>query len=64
MKQIRLTLKPLPDGVPPEIRLRRVLKSLLRTYGMRAVRVEWDEDEEPTDEQEAGHPKHELPEVP
>ena len=39
-----LTLRPLKSDVPPIIRLRRVLKSLLRTYDFRCV----DHRETPT----------------
>lgn len=34
-----LTLRPMPSAVPDAIRLRRVLKLLLRTYGFRCVDV-------------------------
>jgi hypothetical protein len=37
---IRLTLRPLPDAVPADVRLRRLLKRLLRSYGFRCVNVE------------------------
>lgn len=36
----QLTLKPLPGPVPPVVRMRRILKSLLRTYGFRCTKVE------------------------
>lgn len=45
---IRLILRPLPDEVPVEIRLRRLLKSLLRAYGFRCESVETIPDETPT----------------
>jgi hypothetical protein len=32
-----LTIRPLPDRTPVEIRLRHVLKRLLRSYGFRCV---------------------------
>jgi hypothetical protein len=34
-----LVLRPLPDGVPEDARLRRLLKAALREYKFRAVRV-------------------------
>jgi hypothetical protein len=34
-----LTLTPTPGDVPPEIRLRRLLKTALRVYGLRCVSV-------------------------
>jgi hypothetical protein len=36
----RLTVRALPDDVPPVIRLRRLLKHSLRALGFRAVSVE------------------------
>jgi hypothetical protein len=36
----RITLEPSPGGTPPEIRLRRALKVLFRTFRLRASRVE------------------------
>jgi hypothetical protein len=33
-------LKALPDAVPAAVRLKRALKCLLRSFGLRAVRVE------------------------
>jgi len=36
----RLTLRPLPGAAPAVVRLRRLLKSLLRAYGFRALAVE------------------------
>ena len=35
-----VTLRPLRSSVPAEIRLRRALKALLRTHGLRCVRVQ------------------------
>ena len=34
-----LVVRPLPHDVPPVIRLRRCLKVMLRTHGLRAVSV-------------------------
>jgi hypothetical protein len=36
-------LVPLPDGVPPEVRLRRFLKGALRGYGLRCMKVREDD---------------------
>jgi hypothetical protein len=36
----RVTLRPLPNGPPPPIRLWRFLKAALRGYGLRCVSVE------------------------
>ncbi len=37
---VRLTLRPLPDEVPTDIRLRRLLKYALRALGLRCVKIE------------------------
>ncbi len=36
----RLTLCPEPGPVPPAVRLRQVLKTLLRRHGLRCIQVE------------------------
>ncbi len=36
----RLTLEPLPGGPPPEARLRKALKALLRRYRLRCTGIE------------------------
>jgi hypothetical protein len=38
---VRITLRPLPSGVPAHVRIRRALKCLLRAFGLRNVRLEW-----------------------
>jgi hypothetical protein len=53
-----LTVRPLPTrygDAPPEVRLRRALKCLLRTFGLRCVRVEdvsADPEAEPSSDDE------------
>ena len=39
-RDIRLTLHPLPDDVPVEVRLRQLLKVALRRFRLRCVSVE------------------------
>src|SRR5262245_11585194 len=39
-QDIRLTLRPLRDTVPAVVRLRRALKCLLRSFGLKCVGVE------------------------
>ncbi len=38
-EQFTLTLRPLPHAVPVDVRLRRLLKTALRSFGFRAVDV-------------------------
>jgi hypothetical protein len=38
--RVRLTLRALPDAVPANHRLKRALKCLLRSFGMRCERIE------------------------
>jgi len=35
-----LDLEALPGNAPPEVRMRRLLKTLLRAYGMRCIAIE------------------------
>jgi hypothetical protein len=39
MSDFRVTLRPLPERTPAEVRLRRFLKAALRAYELRAVEV-------------------------
>jgi len=39
-RQYVLTLQPLSDSVPETVRLRRALKTLLRSFGLRTVMVQ------------------------
>jgi len=46
MESITLKLRALPHAVPPEVRLRNLLKMALRQHGMRCVDVAVDKPQE------------------
>lgn len=52
---VKLTLLPLPDAVPATIRLRRALKCLLRSFGLKCVRIE-DAPPAAADDEQKGEP--------
>lgn len=47
---IRIVLRPLADGVPVPMRLKRLLKYALRLLGFRCLHVEEVKSEQPTEE--------------
>ena len=49
----RLVLRSVPSPIPAVVRLRRFLKSALRAYGLRAVKVEAIEENEVNNGKEA-----------
>ena len=44
--QYLVTLTPIDNDVPSEVRLRRLLKAMLRSYGLRCVSVALDASEQ------------------
>jgi hypothetical protein len=51
---IRLVLRPLPDDVPVEVRLRQLLKVALRRFRLKGVSVETARPEPENPEKENG----------
>jgi hypothetical protein len=45
--RIRLTLRPLPSEIPVGVRLRKLMKALLRSYGFRCEDFEIPAESEP-----------------
>jgi hypothetical protein len=41
---LRLTLRAPPDSVPPEVRMRKLLKALLRAYRFRCTHIDYPAD--------------------
>lgn len=54
-EQFILTLEPTPQGPPAEIRLRRALKTLLRSFGLRCVNIQ-ENNGDATGRQRAAQP--------
>jgi hypothetical protein len=50
-----ITFRTLPDEVPPEIRLRRLLKLALRKFNFRCTAIEQHDQQNPTDNDESRH---------
>jgi hypothetical protein len=48
--EVVIVFKPLPCGIAPEIRVRQLLRTALRRYRLRAVRVEMPSQCEPQSE--------------